>query len=775
MVQSIRLESDWTLAYFPQHANAVYDPQQLAALDVPRIKAAVPGNVELDLTAAGVLPELFQGNHIHRLREYERHEWWYETEFAAPVTAAGQTVELIFHGVDCLATYWLNGVELGSSDNMLIEHQFEVTGRLLADAPNKLAIRLRSPVLEAIGREYEPSFYALPVNWEQLWVRKAAHGFGWDIMPRAVTAGLWRPVELVVHDEVEIASFYAATISVDAHHTEAVLNVFYQCKADPALFYDGLEIVVRGRCGGSSFEERKPAVFAAGSMKVKVANPELWWPSGYGKPNLYEVTTELVHSGRVLASRQDMIGIRKAELLRTETTTIESGGEFLFHVNGVPVMCKGSNWVPLDAFHSRDAERVGPALELFRETDCNIVRCWGGNVYEDHDFFDRCDRLGLMVWQDFAMGCALYPQTPDFKEVIRKEATAIVRKLRNHPSIVLWCGDNECDEFYVEQGLDPANNKITRELLPEIVHLCDPYRDYLPSSPYLSPQTIARKNIQLAPERHLWGPRDYYKSNFYKTSTSHFASEMGYHGCPNLSSLEKFLDRDKLWPYEGNEQWITHATETIGVDGPYAYRVRLMADQIKEMFGEVPDRLDDFIIASQISQAEAKKFFVEMTRLRKWRRTGVIWWNMLDGWPQFSDAVVDYYFGKKLAYHYIRRAQQPFCIMIDEPENWHVRVVAGNDGCLERKGTYRIWDADSGESLLAGAFHTAANENRELGKIRISHADNKLLLIEWEIDGRKYGNHYLLGFPAFSLAKYKSWLKPIAALMSDFSADRVGK
>ena len=147
-----------------------------------------------------------------------------------------------------------------------------------------------------------------------------------------------------------------------------------------------------------------------------------------------------------------------------------------------------------------------------------------------------------------------------------------------------------------------------------------------------------------------------------------------------------------------------------------------MADQIRELFGSVPDSLEDFILASQISQAEAKKFFIESARLKKWRKTGVIWWNMIDGWPQFSDAVVDYYYGKKLAFHYINRVQLPVCIMVDEPENWHVRITAGNDSREPATGSFRIWDADSNETLLEGRFYVEANGNSEIGKIRISHS-----------------------------------------------------
>ncbi|GGI44239.1 hypothetical protein GCM10008018_06110 [Paenibacillus marchantiophytorum] len=216
------------------------------------------------------------------------------------------------------------------------------------------------------------------------------------------------------------------------------------------------------------------------------------------------------------------------------------------------------------------------------------------------------------------MACAVYPQTPEFFEAMRLEASSVVKKLRNHASLVLCCGDNECDEASQWYSLpDPSVNGITRKLLPDVIQQYDPHRAYLPSSPYLSPEAIQAGNMNMASER-------------------------------------------QLWPFDSsNEQWIAHATEDSGSQGPNATRIQLMANQIKELFGAIPDSLEDFILASQISQAEAKKFFIEMTLLKKWRKTGILWWNMIDGWPQFSDAVVDYYYGTKLAFHYIRRVQQP--------------------------------------------------------------------------------------------------------------------
>ena len=759
-MKRIRLNGAWTLRHALEGAADESQP----------IPATVPGNVEIDLMAAGELPDLFVGDNIFRARPLEFHRWTYETTFVAPAEGRGCRAELVFHGVDCIATYWLNGQEIGRSENMFIEHVFDVSRVLRFGRANTLVVQIASAINHARRFRHDPSVFA-GFSPEALHIRKAPHSYGWDIMPRLLSAGIWRPVELVMHDATEIIDLHYFTLQAGR---DAEIGLIYSVATDAAVL-DGLELHVKGACGSSAFEIRKPLRFTSGEFRIEVPDAQLWWPHGYGDAKLYEVKARLLRGGKAADSRTDRIGIRSVELARSELTTRDTPGEFVFRVNGERIMCKGSNWVPLDALHSRDAGRCRKALELFRDAGCNIVRCWGGNVYEDHAFFDLCDRYGILVWQDFAMACARYPQDPAFQSALRQEAVAVVRKLRNHPSLALWSGDNECDCAFVGYR-DPADNRLTRKVLPDVVMECDFRRSYLPSSPYLSPDVVKRgKDDRLCPEQHLWGPRDYYKSRFYAESTAHFASEIGYHGCPNVSSIRRFIAPAHLWPWKDNEQWRIHCTDPSPTPGDCAYRVPLMANQIREMFGIEPDNLDAFALASQISQAEADKYFIELFRLAKWRRTGIIWWNMLDGWPQFSDAVVDYYFVKKLAFHYIKRVQMPVCIMVDEPADWHCRVVAGNDTLCDAAGPFRVWDADSGETLLEGQFAARANENAVLGKIRVSHGEHRIFLIEWELDGRKHGNHYLLGKPPLSFPRYVGWLRQIAALPDGFDSARIAK
>ena len=789
----ISLDGNWRLAHLKE--GQVAHPDDLATAGVELIAAHVPGNVELDLVRAGALAEPFYADNVRRLRPLEFEEWWYTREFEVPREEAGQAWELVFAGLDTLATVWVNGVEVGRAANMLIEHRFDVTDTLRPGEVNRIAVRLGSELNYARRFHYDAVVRGAEYREEGLFIRKAPHVWGWDIMPRVVSAGIWRSVWLEVRPPTAIEQIYYWTGNVGLDG--ATLGVRFQFRTDaPTL--DGFTMRFRGVCGQHTFEFEWPVEFVAGGCRIPVPGARLWWPKGYGEPNLYTVTAQLCRDGHVLAERVDRIGIRKLVVDRTERAGAAwsprgaAGGvtrvdvppdpesHFVFIVNDQPIMVKGANWVPLDAFHSRDAGRVEQAVALFDDLGCNMIRCWGGNVYQDRRFFDLCDEGGILVWQDFSYACCRYPQTEDFLAQVREEAQAIVAKLRNHPSLALWCGDNEIDAMYLGEGLSPEHNRLTREVLPQVVHRCDPHREYVPSSPYVPPSVSKAflagdaRAWRYAPEQHLWGPRGYYKGAFYTQHSAHFIGEIGYHGCPNVSSIRRFISAEKLWPWQDNDEWQVHSVYHWQHGAIDRDRIQLMANQVRELFGAIPDDLEAFALASQITQAEAKKFFIESTRLRKWHTSGILWWNVIDGWPQFSDAIVDYYFGKKLAYHYIWRVQRPVSVIVGEqgPDKY-LPVVVSNDTRCPAEVSYQVWDADSAEEVVGGAFTVPANQNWQVGRIRTYASDQRLYLISWEVDGRTYGNHYLAGMPPFSLERYRAWLQAIAALPRAFDPAQI--
>ena len=360
------------------------------------------------------------------------------------------------------------------------------------------------------------------------------------------------------------------------------------------------------------------------------------------------------------------------------------------------------------------------------------------------------------------MACATYPQERWFFDLIENEAVSIVKKLRNHASILLWAGDNEVDERYTGLGYaDESNNRndITRDILPRVIRNHDPYRKFLPSSPYI-PEGFPRYAV---PEQHNWGARAYFKDDFYKHTRAHFISECGYHGCPSPETLREFLPADKLWPWH-NDSWDTHNTEDLRNVRRSYNRNDLMADQVRILAGRVPDTLEEFSRLSQISQAEAKKFFVERTRILKGARTGIIWWNMLDGWPQISDAIVDHSFRKKLAYTWLRRVHVPVCLMLDETRDWGHDVVLGNDSRKDAEVDWRVEDGETGEVLLQGHTRSRANENAVVGNLRELAGTQRLYLLRWTADGEQFVNHYISGFPPYDAAKLLRWADIIERL-----------
>ncbi len=265
------------------------------------------------------------------------------------------------------------------------------------------------------------------------------------------------------------------------------------------------------------------------------------------------------------------------------------------------------------------------------------------------------------------------------------------------------------------------------------------------------------------PENHLWGPRGWFKDSFYRNDQCHFVSEIGYHGCPAKDSLEKMLGVENTWPWEDNPIWWVKAVCYTAEDKDNRWRINLMANQIKHCFGLIPDNLDDFIYASQATQAEALKFFIEWFRQRKGYTTGILWWNLRDGWPIISDAIVDYYNNRKSAFEYVRRVQQPQCLLLSEPEDEKQNIMGINDTRELFEGEYMVYDLTSKEVLSEGHFSIPENGKYSLASIKESMI-HSLYIIRWKSKGTIYHNHYMTGSQPFPLAEYKKWMEILSDL-----------
>lgn len=767
MEKRMEICGGWSMLIVPNAdvKKSGFDPRSIAELEAAsylRIPATVPGCMELDLFAAGIEPDPYFSQNPLLYQKYEnRHLWYYTTFECDEVTLS---TSLCFEGIDTVADVILNGKKIGRAQNMLIDHTFCV-GDCIKKGANELIVHIEPYMIAARDHAIAPLNRTLYYNQASLAYRKAAYMFGWDIMPRFVSGGIWKPVYLVQKAAERFEQCYLYTVRADAKNNTAALVAHVQFDTDADLF-DGMKITVDGVCGDSSFHGEKRPYHTYENIGINLTAAKLWYPKNYGEQNLYDVVFRLWRGDTVLDEQSFRFGVRVIDLERTSILDGQGNGKFGFVVNGKKVFALGTNWVPLDAFPCRDKERLPMALELLGESGCNVVRCWGGNVYEDDAFFDYCDEKGIMVWQDFCMGCAIYPEDKRFLGELEREAVNVIRRLRNHASLALWAGDNENDSFirnWFNRHADPNDIPSTRETLPMAVRNHDPMRTFIPSSPYID--SVAFETNGILPENHLWGPRDYFKSTYYKGAKTCFASEMGYHGSPSPKSLEKFIAKDQLYPVldekdRGTPDYLVHAASMdTNTTSPYAYRIPLMVKQVRNFFDKEADNLYDFAKQSQISQAEAKKYFIEKFRVGKPHRSGIIWWNLLDGWPQVSDAVIDWYGCKKLAFKFIQRSQQQLCLMFDEPEGGRMRLMAVQDGGAERKISYTVRNVMTDEVLIEGKATVAPESSACIATLE---AIDELcfLLIEWTADdGRTGKNHFTTKTAHTSYEEYLAALK----------------
>jgi len=770
----LSLNGEWELDFWPQPVTGAV---RELPIKVPfeTLSATVPGNCELELIKAGRLPKPEKGLNVLQLRPYEGYQWLYTKTFEVDqvLPKDGSRAMLVFEGIDTLADVFLNGEKIGESANMLIPRRFDVTRRI-RPGRNTVQVLLRSIAIEAQEKSVGELGYSLGVGGlaDGEHFRKAAYMGGWDIFPRVFVAGLWRGVSLVMESPVRIDETAWIVGDLDVTNGSARLDVRFRVQAP-------FERVGRGTVRAALMKDDREVAFVEkpfngylnGIVWRVERGLECWWPRGMGAPTLYDAVIEVRdESGRTLARHTEKIGIRTVRLERDDVYDAKRPGQFLLRINGEPVYVRGSNWVPTDSFPSRQATRTIETLELFRDLNCNLVRVWGGGVYESDAFFDWCDANGLMVWQDFMTGCSSFPQEDDYAAVTAEEVRCVVLRLRNRASLVLWSGNNENDEALFwklprEYARNPNDDRSSRRTIPGVLFNYDVTRPYLPSSPYLSPDVVAGK--AKPSESHLWGERAYYKDPYYTNSPCWFASEMGYHGCPNVESLKKMMTPEGLYPWmaiTGRDPWTNYqwnAEWTLKASNPFLdktswggmRRNSLMVNQTQILFGETPTNLVDFVQASQIVQAEAMKTFCELFRSRKFTRfNGLVWWNVRDGWPQISDAVVDWYGGKKLAYAALRNAQrdQIVCI-VDDGSVWAI-----NDEMREIAGEIAIRDRETGKTVLSRSFVVPANGKTRLGSVSL--IGRGLMLIEGVLAGERYRNHFLYGEPPFDLGKVREWL-----------------
>lgn len=627
------------------------------------MKATVPGTVHTDLLANNKIEDPFYRLNEHDLQWIDKVDWEYKTTFLIDEnTLKRDKIELDFKGLDTYADVLINGKPVLSADNMFREWTVNIKN-VIKEGENEIHILFRSPINEGI-KKYDAQGYVIPVSGNDLaeigqveggkmvsiYTRKAGYHFGWDWGPRLVTSGIWRPIFIHAWDEANIEN--VQIIQNNVSDNEASLTAKIEVNA-----------AKKGNATLSILNENAVLASANVSLKkgmntfpvdFKIENPKLWWTIGLGDQHLYNLTTELTIDGRKV-SQETRIGIRTLELIRDKD---DDGTSFYFKLNGHPVFMKGANYIPNDVFLPRVSdENYQTVIETAKNSNNNMLRIWGGGIYENDIFYDLCDEAGILVWQDFMFACAMFPGDEAFLENVKQEAIDNVKRLRNHPSIGLWCGNNEILAAWKGWGWEKAEREKSEEnadkiwqayvdifhkTLPQVVEQYDPQRSYWGSSPSSG---LGVPADLVNGDEHYWGVW-WGKEPFetYATHLPRFMSEYGFQSFPEISTVKKYATPDDYDIF--SEVMKSHQRSSIG-NGTIEYYM------LKEY--NRPKDFESFLYVNHVLQAEGIKFGLEGHRRAMPFCMGSLYWQINDCWPVASWSSTDYYQKWKALQYYVKK------------------------------------------------------------------------------------------------------------------------
>jgi beta-mannosidase len=660
------------------------------------LDADVPGDVHTTLISAGRIEDPFYDRNEEKCAWIEDREWWYRTTFRGPEEPlqAEERLRLVFHGLDTFATVWLNGEELGRHQNMFREAAFDVSTSL-RPGKNTLAVLFDRP-LDHVGEEHPDQWGRNP---ERVSMRKAQFGFGWDWGPRLPTVGIWRPVELRRERRARIRGVHFHTLEIDP--TGELAAVAVRAEAERFATEGKIEgSITLTAPDGESVSEASLTLDGegpdlAGTSYITVENPNLWWTHDLGQPALYGLQLDLRQEGDVLDSCGSNVGIRTLELDQSPDPDEPGTRFFRFVLNGVPIFARGADWCPADSFvgaipHSRYENLICAA----RGANMNMLRVWGGGIYEHDAFYDLCDSVGLLVWQDFMFACAVYPEEPaSFVAEVEEEARYQVRRLRSHPCLALLCGNNENQWIHDRTYWDRDDTTVPGalyydEILPRVVAELDGRTPYWPGSPFGGDDHNDRRqgNVHNWEVWHGNVPRQFGEQSErdtapesasflrYAEDLGRFISEFGMHASPVRETLRRAIPEDQLYHHSPS---MDHHNK----DDP-----KNKGDNLMLTVTGLPGDLDEYVDFSMISQAEGLKFALEHFRRRKPHCSGTLFWQLNDCWPVLSWSVLDYNGFGKAGYYYARRAYSPLLASFQALPDGSIELWLTNDTLSE------IWD-----------------------------------------------------------------------------------
>jgi beta-mannosidase len=671
------------------------------------IPATVPGDVYGDLLNAGEIPDPFYRDNELGLQWIGETDWIYRRTFEVDTELLNSNkVCLQCDGLDLFATITINGTTVASTDNMFRSYEWDVK-ELLKAGENLLEVELKSVMPYITEKD---SNRPLPC-WLQgaakhSWTRKMACNFGWDWGIQATTSGIWRSIRLVGFGTARIDD-----VKITQNHIDGAVELVCDIVADlydmtvPVVAVEarlGEETVATASC---SLNEGKC------SLTLNIDNPQLWWPNNLGDQPLYDINIAMLSDeGEMLDASSKRIGLRTLALDRHAD---QWGESFQFVVNGVPFFSKGANWIPVDGIMARRTPDVyRRLLEDAAEVNMNMLRVWGGGIYEDDVFYEICDELGLCVWQDFMFACSTYPTfDDDYMENVKAEAIDNVSRIRHHACLALWCGNNELEqglvgEEWTERTMSwPDYSKLFDKMLPELVSELDPHTPYWPGSPHTPHGDRHDHRDPTCGDAHLWdvwfGQKPF---EWYRTCEHRFNSEFGFQAFPEPKTTYSYTE-----PEDRNiTSWVMEHHQRSGIGNTTIMQYMLS-------WFKLPVGFENTIWTSQILQGNAIKYACEHWRRSMPRGMGTLYWQINDNWPVASWSSIDY-FGRWKALHYMaKKFFAPLLVSgIEDEEKCTVDIHVTSDLLEAAEGVlnWTVTDMD-GKEIVSGskAMSIAASRN----------------------------------------------------------------
>ena len=720
------------------------------------IAVALPGDTYRALVDAGRIGHPFVARNEADAAWVKDREWWWRTTFEASQPSAGERLTLVLEGLDTFASVYLNGELLGTTDNMFRTWRFDIGDTLRSNGANLLAIGF-APASQVVADREMPlwSIISDPITeTKRNFIRKAQFGWGWDWGPRLPTVGIWEPVRLETARSAAIADLKFTTTALRPDAADIRIDIEVD-RIDPDADVVA-EIALTGPDGVVVASCSMPIAGSA-SAAFTIDRPQLWWTADLGAQPLYALTVRLQADGQTIDRKSLRVGIRTIALDTSDDVEEPGTSFFRFVLNGIPIFARGACWIPASSFLGAVDDAV--CRDLVRQAvdaNMNMLRVWGGGVYESDVFFDQCDRMGLLVWQDFMFACAPYPEDdPVFVENVRQEVRGQVRRLRNHASLALWCGSNETEAVQGFMNRMTGQNApllgalYYREIMPGAIAELDPTTPYWSSSPSGGPSGNSMRagdvhhwtvwhGLPLVPDADPVGGFDHSPEGVaytrYAEDMARFVSEFGIVSAPAMATLRRWMDPADL---------------TLGSEG-FLDRIKDQPkDKVNAMLLPVtglPATLEDYVDFTQLVQAEGLKFGIEHFRRRKPHCSGTLIWQYNDCWPGVSWSLVDHDGVGKSALYATARAYAPVLASFRALDDGAVELWITND-TLESIAGEAVIDllALAGGSVWSETvpYEVAANASRPVWRGQVAPSTAHLLAVR-SPDSRFAGNRHLL-------------------------------